>query len=74
MAVARGSFPVRLDNDSNTYVTVVVNTELEPLRRTLVERDVEVGEIRRSANNEFLRFHDRDDNRFEVSRPLPGRG
>ncbi len=69
-----GRSRVRLDNDSNTYVTVVVNTEFEPLRRTLVERDVEVGEIRRSANNEFLWFHDRDDNRFEVSRPLPGRG
>jgi catechol 2,3-dioxygenase-like lactoylglutathione lyase family enzyme len=69
-----GRSRVRLDNDSNTYVTVVVNTDLEPLRRTLVERGVEVGEIRRSANNEFLWFHDRDDNRFEVSRPLPGRG
>ena len=69
-----GRSRVRLDNDSNTYVTVVVNTDLEPLRRTLGERGVEVGEIRRSANNEFLWFHDRDDNRVEVSRPLPGRG
>jgi catechol 2,3-dioxygenase-like lactoylglutathione lyase family enzyme len=69
-----GRSRVRLDNDSNTYVTVVVNTDLEPLRRTLGERGVEVGEIRRSANNEFLWFHDRDDNRFEVSRTLPGRG
>ena len=68
-----GRSRVRLDNDSNTYVTVVANTELEPLRRTLLERGVEVGDIRRSANNEFLWFHDRDDNRFEVSRPLPGR-
>jgi catechol 2,3-dioxygenase-like lactoylglutathione lyase family enzyme len=62
------------ENDRNTYVVMIMNDELESPRRALIERGVEVGEIRRSANNEFLWFHDRDDNRFELSRPLPGRG
>jgi catechol 2,3-dioxygenase-like lactoylglutathione lyase family enzyme len=65
-----GRSRVRLDNDSNTYVVVVTNAELEDVRRTLAARGVDVGEIRRSANNEFLWFHDPDDNRFEISRAL----
>jgi catechol 2,3-dioxygenase-like lactoylglutathione lyase family enzyme len=62
------------ENDRNTYVVMIMNDELETPRRALVQRGVEVGEIRRSANNEFLWFHDLDGNRFELSRPLPGRG
>jgi catechol 2,3-dioxygenase-like lactoylglutathione lyase family enzyme len=65
-----GRSRVRLDNDSNTYVVVVTNNELETVRRTLAERGVEVGEVQRTANNEFMWFLDLDDNRFEVSRAL----
>jgi hypothetical protein len=61
---------VREDNDRNSYVVVVMNGDLEPARRALIERGVDVGEVRRSANNEFVWFHDLDGNRFELSRPL----
>jgi catechol 2,3-dioxygenase-like lactoylglutathione lyase family enzyme len=61
---------VREDNDRNTYVVVVLNGELEPVRRALIDRGLEVGEIRRSANNEFVWFHDPDGNLFELSRSL----
>jgi catechol 2,3-dioxygenase-like lactoylglutathione lyase family enzyme len=64
-----GRTRVLLDNDANTYVVVVTNGELEAVRRTLLGRGVEVGEVCRSANNEYVRFLDPDDNRFEVSRP-----
>jgi hypothetical protein len=63
----------RDDNDRNSYVVVVMNGELESPRQALIENGVDVGEICRSANNEFLWFHDRDGNRFELSRPLSGR-
>ena len=49
---------------------VVVNGELKPARRALIDRGVDVGEVRRSANNEFVWFHDLDNNRFELGRPL----
>jgi catechol 2,3-dioxygenase-like lactoylglutathione lyase family enzyme len=62
------------DNDRNTYVVVVMNGGLEPARRALIERGVDIGEIRRSENNEFVWFHDLDGNRWELSRPLPSRG
>ncbi len=58
------------DNDTNTYVVIVVNDGLLELRRSLAENGVEVGDITRSARNEFFWFYDLDDNRFEVSRPL----
>jgi catechol 2,3-dioxygenase-like lactoylglutathione lyase family enzyme len=61
---------VRVDNDRNSYVVVVLNGDLEPARRALIDRGVDVGEVRRSANNEFVWFHDLDGNRFELSRPL----
>ena len=61
---------VREDNDRNTYVVVVMSGDLEPARRELIDRGVDVGEVRRSANNEFVWFHDLDGNRFELSRPL----
>jgi len=61
---------VREDNDRNTYVVVVLNGDLEPVRRALIDRGVDVGEVRRSANNEFVWFYDPDGNRFELSRPL----
>jgi catechol 2,3-dioxygenase-like lactoylglutathione lyase family enzyme len=61
---------VREDNDRNSYVVVVVNGDLEPARRVLIDKGVDVGEVRRSANNEFVWFHDLDGNRFELSRPL----
>jgi catechol 2,3-dioxygenase-like lactoylglutathione lyase family enzyme len=62
------------DNDRNTYVVVVMNGGLEPARRALIERGVDIGEIRRSENNEFVWFHDLDGNRWELSRPLLSRG
>jgi len=58
------------DNNRNTYMVVVMKDDLEPARRALIEKGVEVGEVRRSANNEFVWFHDPDGNRFELSRPL----
>jgi hypothetical protein len=61
---------MREDNDRNTYVVVVLNGDLEPARRVLIDRGVDVGEVRRSTNNEFVWFHDLDGNRFELSRPL----
>jgi catechol-2,3-dioxygenase len=61
---------VREDNDRNSYVVVVMNGDLEPARLALIDRGVDVGEVRRSANNEFVWFHDLDGNRFELSRPL----
>jgi hypothetical protein len=39
-----------------------------PIRQAVVDRGVDVGEIRYSANNEFVWFHDLDGNRFELSR------
>jgi catechol 2,3-dioxygenase-like lactoylglutathione lyase family enzyme len=57
------------DADTNSYVVVVVTDNLEPVRLTLAARGVEVTEVRRSANNEFLWFYDLDGNRFELSRP-----
>ncbi len=65
-----GQSRVRADNDRNSYVVVVMSGDLEPARRVLLDRGVDVGEIRRSANNEFVWFHDLDGNRFELSRPL----
>jgi catechol 2,3-dioxygenase-like lactoylglutathione lyase family enzyme len=61
---------VRADNDRNSYVVVVTNGDLDDARQALIERGVDVGEVRRSANNEFVWFHDLDGNRFELSRPL----
>ncbi len=66
-----GTHRVREDNDRNSYLVAVMNGDLEPVRQALNERGVEVSEIRRSANNEFVWFHDPDGNRFELSRPLP---
>ena len=65
-----GSRRPRADADHNTYVVAVVNGDLEAQRQTLESRGVEVGELRRSANNEFFWFYDPDGNRFELSRPL----
>lgn len=60
----------RRHNDRNSYVCMVTSGDLEAVRRTLVDRDIDIGEIRRSANNEFFWFHDLDGNRFELSRPI----
>ncbi|HXA13195.1 MAG TPA: VOC family protein [Mycobacterium sp.] len=65
-----GQARVAADNDRNTYVVVVIKDDLEPARQALIEKGVEVGEVRRSANNEFVWLHDPDGNRFELSRPL----
>lgn len=68
-----GQARARADNDRNTYVVAVMKDDLESARQVLIERGVEVGEIRRSANNEFVWFYDLDGNRWELSRPLrPG--
>lgn len=58
------------DDDRNTYVVVVMKGDLQPLREVLVGRGVDVGDIRRSADNEYVWFHDLDGNRFELSRPF----
>lgn len=67
-----GQERVRGDNDRNSYVCMIMNGELESARRDLIDKGVDVGEVRRSENNEFMWFHDIDGNRFELSRPLPG--
>jgi len=59
----------RNDAETSTYVVAVMNTDLAPVRNLLVERGVEVGELRRSANYAFFWFYDLDGNRFELSRP-----
>jgi catechol 2,3-dioxygenase-like lactoylglutathione lyase family enzyme len=59
----------RNDPETSTYVVAVMDTDLSPVRNLLVERGVEVGELRRSANHEFFWFYDLDGNRFELSRP-----
>lgn len=58
----------RKDNDRNSYVVAVMKTPLEPVRQALIDRGVEVDEIRRSAHNEFVWFYDPDGNRLELSR------
>jgi catechol 2,3-dioxygenase-like lactoylglutathione lyase family enzyme len=58
----------RADNDRNSYVVAVMNEDLEPVRKTLIERGVVVDEVRRSAHNEFVWFYDPDGNRLELSR------
>jgi catechol 2,3-dioxygenase-like lactoylglutathione lyase family enzyme len=65
-----GQTRVAEDNDFNTYVVVAMKDDLEPARRALIGKGVDVGQVRRSANNEFVWFHDPDGNRFELSRPL----
>jgi catechol 2,3-dioxygenase-like lactoylglutathione lyase family enzyme len=69
-----GQDRTREDNDRNTYVVAVLDGALESARDELIARGVDVGEIRRSANNEFLWFNDLDGNRFELSRPLNREG
>jgi catechol 2,3-dioxygenase-like lactoylglutathione lyase family enzyme len=68
-----GQARVPADNDRNSYVCIISSGDLKSSRQALIEGGVDVGEIRRSANNEFVWFHDLDGNRFELSRPLPGR-
>jgi catechol 2,3-dioxygenase-like lactoylglutathione lyase family enzyme len=65
-----GQTRVRAENDRNSYVVVVMNDDLEHVRTALLGRGVDVGEVRRSANHEFVWFHDLDGNRFELSQPL----
>jgi catechol 2,3-dioxygenase-like lactoylglutathione lyase family enzyme len=67
-----GEERVREHNDRNSYVCAIMSGGLESVRDTLAGRGVDVGEIRRSANNEFVWFHDLDGNRFEISSPLGG--
>ena len=62
------------DNDRNTYVVAVLDADLPSARGALIARGIDVGEVRRSANNEFLWFNDLDGNRFELSRPLTDEG
>jgi catechol 2,3-dioxygenase-like lactoylglutathione lyase family enzyme len=64
-----GQAHVIKDNDTSSYVVVVMNADLEPVREALVADGVTVTEVRRSAQNEFVWFYDLDGNRFELSRP-----
>lgn len=56
--------------DTSSYVVVVMDGDLSAARNLLVERGVEVGELRRSEYHQFFWFDDIDGNRFELSRPL----
>lgn len=59
----------RTDLDRTTYVVVVVDGELDPVRDRLAAAGVEVTEVGPGADNERFYFFDPDGNRFEVSRP-----
>jgi catechol 2,3-dioxygenase-like lactoylglutathione lyase family enzyme len=65
----RGEERDRADLDRTTYVVVVVDGELGPVRDRLVAAGVEVTEVGPGADNERFYFFDPDGNRFEVSRP-----
>jgi hypothetical protein len=68
-----GSYPLTEKADANaaTYVVAVIDTDdLAPIRKLLIERGVEVGELCRSENHEYVWFYDLDGNRFELSHPL----
>ena len=60
---------VLADNDRNSYVVVVMNGELESARRALIDQGVDVGEVRRIENNEFVWFHDLDNIHTEFAGP-----
>jgi catechol 2,3-dioxygenase-like lactoylglutathione lyase family enzyme len=57
------------DAEGSSYVVVVMNADLEPVREALAADGVTVTEVRRSAQNELVWFYDLDGNRFELSRP-----
>ena len=65
-----GQLRTREESERNSYVVAVLAGDIRAARQALVERGVDVGEVRRSANNEFVWFHDPDGNRWELSRPL----
>lgn len=61
----------KVDPDAATYIVAVIDTDdLGPARNLLIERGVEVGDLCRSENHEYVWFYDLDGNRFELSRPL----
>jgi len=61
----------RTDNDRNSHVVVVVDTDLAPVRDRLAAAGVEVGAVRPGSDNELFDVFDPDGNRFEISRPAP---
>jgi catechol 2,3-dioxygenase-like lactoylglutathione lyase family enzyme len=65
----RGEEHDRTHLDRTTYVVVVVDGELDPIRDRLAAAGVEVTEVGPGADNERFYFFDPDGNRFEVSRP-----
>ncbi|UMB69585.1 VOC family protein [Mycobacterium paraterrae] len=61
----------RAAGEDRTYVVAVIDTDdLAPARNLLLDRGIEVGELCRSENHEYVWFYDLDGNRFELSRPL----
>lgn len=69
--------------DDASMVTIIVRVRnvaasIGWFRETLGLEPIDVGaeweasEVRRSAKNEFMWFHELDGNRFELSRPLSG--
>jgi len=67
-----GQLRTREESERNSYVVAVLGGDIRAARQALVENGVDVGEVRTSANNEFVWFHDPDGNRWELSRPLGG--
>jgi catechol 2,3-dioxygenase-like lactoylglutathione lyase family enzyme len=65
----RGEEHDRTHLDRTTYVVVVVDVELGPIRDRLAAAGVEVTEVGPGADNDRFYFFDPDGNRFEVSRP-----
>jgi len=65
----RGEEHDRTHLDRTTYVVVVVDVELDPIRDRLAAAGVEVTEVGPGADNDRFYFFDPDGNRFEVSRP-----
>jgi catechol 2,3-dioxygenase-like lactoylglutathione lyase family enzyme len=59
----------RADNDRNSHVVIVVESDLEPIRAALVAAGVEATAVRPGSDNELFDVYDPDGNRFEISRP-----
>ncbi len=61
----------RADNERNSHVVIVVETDLVPIHAALVAAGVEATDVHPGSDNELFDVYDPDGNRFEISRPAP---
>lgn len=61
----------RADNERNSHVVVVVESDLDPIHDRLVAAGVEATDVHPGSDNELFDVYDPDGNRFEISRPAP---